>query len=136
MFFHYIRATAVSPSPGSVSIMHLRHTAVAHISTSFSHFPLAERLKGYLSGLKGRSKAKATHPAIFSSFICNETDNNKRNNRDPGKDTETDREHFELPAGDLFLRTLSLYSRWGRGDQRGDRAISKRRRQCDWYIRR
>ena len=39
--------------------MHLRHTAVAHISTSFSQFPLSERLKGYVSRLKGRSKRKS-----------------------------------------------------------------------------
>lgn len=67
--------------------MHLRHTAVAHIRTSFSHFPLSERLKGFLSHSKGRSESKATHPAILSSLICNETDNNKRNNRYTSEDT-------------------------------------------------
>jgi len=84
--------------------MHLRHAAVAHIRTRFSHFPLSESLKGNLSRLTGRSKRKrATHLAVFSPLIRNETDDNKGNNRDARKDTETDREHFELPSRYFFL---------------------------------
>jgi len=93
------------------------HAAVAHIRTSFSHFPLSER------------------PAILGSLICNETDNNKCNNRDTSKDTQPNREHLELPARYLILCALSFCSRRGSGDDGCRRTIRQRRRDCDRYGR-
>jgi len=81
------------------SLASFSHTAITHISTSFGQFSLPERL------------------SIFSSLICNETNNNKGNDGDTSEDTQTDREHFELPPRYFFfLRAFLSLCSWVGGN--------------------